>query len=361
MTNQVQSRKAPSQIRPLLAIAYYSLKAMLRNRATVFFGFVFPLLFISVFGLFGEETLNVSLGIPEGEQKGPIYEALSKVEAVTIESGSKEELVGKLEQGTIAGVLTQEEGSYKLLITQADPQQAAAVTSLVSGVVDKINLQAANAPPAVMLATEEISGRDFKFIDFFLPAIIGFALLATAVPNTSFGLVFLKKTLVLKRIFATPTKGSTILVGQSFSRLVIVLGQTLIILAVGVFAFGFNLVHGFATVVDIFILSIIGLFAFLGFGLFVAGLTNEENTVAPAAQLIVLPQFLVAGTFFPIDALPTWAQPVVNVLPLAFFNTAIRKITIEGLGFDHLLPQLAGLFVWSIVAYVAAARTFKWE
>jgi len=363
VTNQVENKKAPSQIRPLFSIAFYSLRAMTRNRATMFFGFVFPLLFISVFGLFGGSTLNVSLGIPVSQQGGLVYEALTKIEAFHIESGTREELLAKLKQGRIAGVFTVEDGSPggKLLVSKADPQQAAAVTSLVSGVVDKINLRAANVTPLLNLQVEETSGRDFKFIDFFLPAIIGFALLATAVPNTAFGLVFLKKTLVLKRIFATPTKGSTILIGQACSRLVIVLAQTLVILAVGIFAFKFNLVHGFLTIIDIFILSIIGLFAFLGFGLFVAGLSNEENTVAPVAQLIVLPQFLVAGTFFPIDSLPSWAQPLVNALPLSFFNTAIRKITIEGLGFGDLLPQLFGLAIWSAVAYFAASRTFRWE
>jgi len=358
------SKKSPGQIRPLLAIAFYSLKAMLRNRATVFFGFAFPLIFISVFGLFGDNGVSLTVGVPDNMQAGPVYEAISSSEAVRIESGSFGELKQRLEQGRIAAVLTlgKAPSSVKLLISKADPQQAAAVTSLISGVTDKINLKLANIKnPSVKLNIEEVSGRDFKFIDFFLPGIIGFALLATAVPNTAFGLVFLKKTLVLKRIFATPTKGSTILIGQAASRLVIVLAQTLVILGVGVLAFNFNLVRGPFTVIDILLLSVIGLFSFLGFGLFVAGLSNEENTVAPVAQLIILPQFLVAGTFFPIDALPGWIQPVINTLPLAFFNTAIRKITIEGLSFDHLLPELAGLAVWALIAYVAASRTFKWE
>ncbi|OGY25238.1 MAG: hypothetical protein A2Z11_01005 [Candidatus Woykebacteria bacterium RBG_16_43_9] len=355
---------SPSQIKPFFSIAFYSLRAMLRNRATVFFGFAFPLIFISVFGLFGGNGVSLTVGIPDSLQKGSMYEALSGSKAIKVEGGSEVELQKKLVQGRIAGVLKLEEtaSSIQLSISQADPQQAAAVTSLISGVVNKLNLKLANITnPPISLDIREVSGRDFKFIDFFLPGIIGFALLATAVPNTAFGLIFLKKTLVLKRIFATPTKGSTILVGQAASRLIIVLAQALVILGVGVVAFNFNLVHGFFTVTDILILSVIGLFSFLGFGLFVAGLSNEENTVAPIAQLIILPQFLVAGTFFPVDALPAWIQPAVNTLPLAFFNTAIRKITVEGLSFDHLLPQLLGLAVWSIIAYAAASRTFKWE
>src|SRR3990167_1317243 len=358
-------RKSPSQIKPLLTIAYYSLRAQLRNKATVFFGFAFPIMFIGVFGLFGSSGVSISVGISAEDQTGPVYQVISSIESVKIVTKTDNELREDLTSGQIDGILlldSANNGQVQAVISQANQEKSSAVISIVSGVVDKLNLEITGIKdPPIKFDVQEISGRDFKFIDFFLPGIIGFALLSTAVTNTAFGLVFLKKTLVLKRIFATPTKGATILVGQAASRLVIVLAQTLVILGVGVLAFKFNLVHGLWTVIDILILSIIGLFSFLGFGLFVAGLSNEENTVAPVAQLIILPQFLVAGTFFPVDALPSWIQPIVNSLPLAFFNTAIRKITVEGLSFDHLLLQLLGLAIWAAVAYTAASRTFKWE
>jgi ABC-2 type transport system permease protein len=355
--------RSPNQLKPFFAITFYSLKALLRNRATVFFGFAFPLIFISVFGLFGNNGVNLTVGVPDGQQSGPVYEALSNIEVVNVQLGTEAELQNKLSQGRISGVLSFKKSQTlpTLYISQANPQDAAAVNSLVNGVVDKLNLNIAKIVPAIKLETKEVSGRTFRFIDFFLPGMIGFALLTTAITSTSFGLIFLKKTLVLKRIFATPTKGLTILLGQGASRLVVVLAQTLIIVLVGVIAFKFNLIHGLFTLSQILLLSIIGLLSFLGFGLFVAGISNDENSAAPLSNLIVLPQFLVAGTFFPIDSLPTWIQPIVTFLPLAFFNTAIRKITVEGLNFDSLIPQLIGLTVWAVVAYLLASKTFRWE
>lgn len=365
MTDKAKTKRAaPSQIKPMLTIAFYSFKALVRNRATVFFGFAFPLFFIAAFGLIGESGLSVTVGVPDDKQTGPVYEALSNIEAVEIETGTEEELKDKLFQGRLGGVLSIDEkkNEPKLYISQADPQSAAAVRSLVSGVVDKLNLGLSNVKdPPIDLGVEEISGRTFTFIDFFLPGMIGFALLTTAITSVGFGLVFLKKALVLKRLFATPIRAYTILLGQGLSRLLFVLGQTLVIVIVGVWVFGFTLIDGPVTLFYILILSIIGLLSFLGFGLFVAGIANDENTVAPLANLFVLPQFLVAGTFFPIDVLPAWIQPIVSMLPLAFFNTAIRKITVEGLGLETILPQLAGLAVWAVISYTLASRTFKWE
>ncbi|HEY4694844.1 MAG TPA: ABC transporter permease [Candidatus Nanoarchaeia archaeon] len=360
----ILKQKAPSQLRPFWSMAYFSLRAMLRNRATFAFGFLFPVAFIAVFGLIGGGGLTISIGIPDSEQQGPIYEALKQIKAVKLEPGTESSLRQKVSQGSIAAVLLQEEETSvpTLFISAASPQTAAAAQSLVSGIVDKLNLaQSGIIDPPLKLKVEEISGRAFRYIDFALPGIIGFALLGTAINGTAFGLIFLKKTLVLKRIFATPTKGLTILLGQGGARMIVALAQAAVILAIGVLAFDFQIVHGWLTLTEVFALTALGLVAFLGFGLIIAGIATDENTVAPLTSLIVLPQFLIGGTFFPIDSLPTWIQPLANVLPLSFFNTAVRKVTIEGVSPDQILPQLVGLAVWGIIAYLVAARTFRWE
>lgn len=356
--------KSPNQIRPLLAIAYFGLRAQLRNRATVFFGFVFPLMFIFAFGFFGPSSANISIGMPEGSQATAIFQDISQIEGISIQKGNIGDLQRELSAGKLSAVLIAEndKGDVKLLVSQANQNQAEIIRSIVSGAVAKEDLALAgikNQP--LNLTVEKISGREFKFIDFFLPGMIGFAILATAVNNTAFGLIFLKKTLVLKRIFATPTKGLTILVGQGVARVVVALAQTLVIVAAGVWIFDFTLIHGLLTLIQIVFLSVIGLLAFMGFGLFIAGVATDENSVVPLTNIIVFPQFLVAGTFFPIENLPVVLQPFVNALPLAFFNSAIRKITTEGLSLDQVFPQLLGLLVWSVVAYIAASRTFKWE
>ena len=356
--------KSPNQLRPLLAIAYFGLRAQLRNRATVFFGFVFPLMFIFAFGFFGPNGASISIGIPENAGSASIYSDISKVEGLNIQKGNIVDLQKELVAGKLTAILITENGSgdVKLLISQANQNQVQISQSIVSGVIAEENLSLAgikNQP--VNLTVEKIAGRAFKFIDFFLPGMIGFAILATAVNNTAFGLIFLKKTLVLKRIFATPTKGLTILVGQGVARVIVVLAQTLVIVAAGVLIFDFTLIYGLFTILLIIFLSIIGLLAFMGFGLFIAGIATDENSVVPLTNIIVFPQFLVAGTFFPIENLPAVLQPFVKILPLAFFNTAIRKITTEGVSIDQVSPQLLGLLAWSVVAYIAAARTFKWE
>jgi len=248
------------------------------------------------------------------------------------------------------------------LTVSANPQQSGTITSVVTGVVDKLNLQLSQiTDPPITLKREEVSNRPVRYIDFALPGQIGFSLLSTAVFGTVFGLIYLKKSLVLKRMFATPTKALTILLAQGTSRLIVALLQTILILAIGVLVFKFYLPHGIITFLELLLLSTIGLVAFLGFGYFFAGIANNENSAGPLVNLITLPQFLLSGTFFSTDSFPSWVQPIANNLPLSYFNAAIRKITIEGGTLTDTIPYMLGLLAWGAVMYILASRTFKWE
>jgi ABC-2 type transport system permease protein len=99
----------------------------------------------------------------------------------------------------------------------------------------------------------------------------------------------------------------------------------------------------------------------MGFGFIVSGLAKNESTIPPFANLITLPQFLLSGTFFSVDAFPTWLQPLCNILPLTHFNNAMRNIAFEGASLVACWKELGILFIWILVVYTIASKTFKWE
>jgi len=361
------------QIPKIWSMAFYSLRAQLRNPATFAFGFIFPIVFISVFGLISSSGgLSIKLGVADSVSKQtPISQALNRVQTIKVDRGEESALRTELLRGKLDGLITTTQGDYydsrspatiKLEVSNANPQQAGAVQSILSGVIDKMNLQASGVvDPPFKLTINQVAGREFRYIDFTLPGMIGFALLSTAIFNTAFGLIFLKKTLVLKRIFATPTKPLSIILGQGLARLISAVLQTVLILAFGVLVFKFHLASGWVTFFEMLLISSLGLIVFLGFGLFISGISSDENSVAPLANLITLPQFLLSGTFFSTEAFPKIVQPIANNLPLSYLNSAMRKVATEGATLAEIWPYLAGLLIWGIVAYLLAARTFKWQ
>lgn len=360
--------KKPGQWKAYLALAWYSFRAQTRNPATFFFGFIFPIAFISIFGLIGNSSAGLRLGISDDSLTGnPVVPAIERTGAVDIETAPKAELEEQLTQGEIAGIVSVGnlgEGEYEvsLILSTGLPQEASMIKSLVSNIVAQENLKLSGvSDPPIGITENEIDGRQPRYIDFALPGQLGFAMLSTAIFGTVFGLIYLKKAGVLKRMFATPTKPLTILVAQGTSRLIMGLLQVIIILAVGVIFFQFYLPYGIVTFLNLIVVSMVGLIAFLGFGYFLAGIANDENSAGPIVNLVTLPQFLLSGTFFSTDLLPTWIQPLANNLPLSYFNVAVREIANKGASIIEVGPYILGLLVWGIVMYLLAAKTFRWQ
>jgi ABC-2 type transport system permease protein len=391
-TQRAQPERRVRQWRAFVAITWASLLSQVRNVATFFFGLLFPLVFISVFGLIGNATTSVKLGVTDGsDQTSPIYVALSHISAVQIKHGSAASLNAQLTSGQIDGVLTitavtppptglptptatPTSGpgappggplfayNVTLATSSASPQSAATARTFVQAIVDEINLRAAGIThPAIALTTEDVAGRHYSYIDFILPGQLGFSLLSIAVFGTAFGFVVLKRTLVFKRIFATPTRPATIVLGQGASRLIIAFLQVVVLLVAGVYLFHFDLANGAITFVEMLVVALFGLIAFLGFGLIIAGIFNNENAMGPVVNLITLPQFLLSGSFFPTDIFPAWVQPIANNLPLSYMNVALRKIASEGASLYDVRYPLLGILAWGVGTYVVAVLTFRWE
>ena len=119
--------------------------------------------------------------------------------------------------------------------------------------------------------------------------------------------------------------------------------------------------NGVITFLNMMVLSVIALSVFLGFGFVVSGIAKNENAVPPIANLITLPQFLLAGTFFPISNFPEWLQPVSRALPLTYLNEAMRKISFEGANLFDVRYDILILLLWGVVVYAIAVKVFKWE
>jgi ABC-2 type transport system permease protein len=343
-------------------LSWYALKASLRNRSTVFFSLVFPLVFISAFGLIGNNNPTIKMGIPDSTDKNGVVQVVKNISSIKPQNGTDAELEDLLKKGKIDAILSQTGDKVTLETASANPTTAQTAKAVVKGIVDQANLQALKVTDLpIKLENKEVTGRQSRYIDFLLPGQIGFSLLSVALFGTVFGFIALRRLSVLKRMFATPTRPITILLSQGASRMVVALLQTTIILGVGVVLFHFYLPNGWLTFLELLFISALGLVAFMGFGLFLSGLADDENAAGPLVNLVTFPQMLLSGVFFGSDLLPSWMQPVANNLPLSYFNQAVRKITTDGGSFPDTFPYLVGFLAWGVVMYLLAIKTFKWE
>jgi ABC-2 type transport system permease protein len=362
-----------SQIRATLSLTLASIRSMLKTPSAIFFGIIFPLVFILIFGLLGGDGSSAEVFfVKDVDKDNPVYKVLEETDIIrkselkTLAEAEEKLLIGQLD--AILDINVEKDQfeipKYEVVLTTSDaaPQGGALVRSVIQGIADNINLNLIKEQQKLIsVEAEEVSGREYKQIDFVLPGQLGFGLLSAGIFGTAFLILDLKKTLVLKRFYSTPINKLNILIAEGISKLVFSILQAVVIIGIGHFVFGFTLINGFSTFLIMLLLSSMGLIVFLGMGLFVSSISKSTDNVAPIANLFTLPQFLLAGTFFPIDLFPDWLQIISRLLPLTYLNEAMRMVAFEGAGLVNVLPQIGALAIWAVIVYVGTSKLFKWE
>lgn len=365
-----------SQARAIWAITKASLRSTFRSPSAVAFSVAFPFIFILVFGFIGSgsgrHVYNVRLA-PGSDTANPVFAAMQASGSFNFVKGDSARMAKLVKEGKLAGTIEiQPSGNaakpfnVRLQSTTASGDKWPQLRSAIDAVITEANrsIYPCNASIAAFDFKEERdiqTIREYKTIDFILPGQLGFSLLSAGVFGVAFMFFNLRNTLVLKRFFATPVSRTGIVLGEAFSRVIFQLVTAVVIILVGHYWFGFTLINGFVTVLQMLFLSFLGLLIFMGFGFIVSGIAKSESTIPPMANIFTLPQFLLAGTFFSIDVFPKWLQPISRALPLTYLNDALREVAFEGAGLWDVRMDILILLAWFVATYFIAVKVFRWE
>ncbi|MGC4056983.1 MAG: ABC transporter permease [Chitinophagaceae bacterium] len=344
----------------------------MKSPSAVVFSIAFPLVFIIAFGfLGGSKAFSIRLTMSkDADTTNALYQALHGNQSIKwVPYPGDKELENALKKGVVDAVLdiqTQKMlfPAYKIALNGSEAQAGKLyqLRAIINETVYNLNPElAAKMAQEVNIAISTEKIRDFKTIDFILPGQLGFSLLAGSVFGTAFIFFNMRQTLVLKRFFATPVRREIIVLSEGFARLLFQLVTAAVIIGVGYFAFDYHLIHGGATVLQMLLLCVLGVMVFMGFGFAVSGLVKSEASIPPLANMITMPQFLLAGTFFSIESFPKWLQPISRAMPLTYLNDALRRTAFEGAGLWELRTDILILLIWGVVVYIVAGKVFKWE
>jgi ABC-2 type transport system permease protein len=362
-----------SNLKALRALVKASLQSISKSPSAIVFGFAFPLIFILVFGFLGGGkgfSIHVAAA-PGSDTTNEFFQALQHVPVLKWRAETDSASVTKdLGEGNIVATIAvqkQPEGvhpKYNIVLHAASSQmdKIPQLQSVLKEVIQRQDPEIQQRIESLAKVDVQVSEvREFKTIDFILPGQLGFSLLAGSVFGTAFVFFNMRQTLVLKRFFATPVRREIIVLSEGIARMLFQLITSVVIIGIGHYAFGYTLVNGFLTFIELLVLSVVGIMVFMGFGFIISGIARSESTIPPLSNIITLPQFLLAGTFFSIDNFPKWLQPISKAMPLTYLNDAMRSVAFEGASLWTVKWDILILLGWGVLTYFVAGRVFKWE
>jgi len=338
----------------MFQLALARMREFYREPEAVFWVFGFPIVLAFALGLAFRNTGPGELQV--GVAPGAGDSAL----AATLDS-SPRLVAAVLDSGTAR--LRLRTGRIALLVVPGDPlvyryDSTRTESGLARLEVDDVLQRARGRSDRVAVRDDRVVAPGSRYIDFLIPGLLGMNLLGSGIWGVGFSVVQARQRKLLKRYMATPMRRSHYLLSFILSRLVFLLLEVVALVGFGWLLFGVAVRGSFATLA---VLTILGAFAFAGLGLLVASRAKTIEGVSGLMNLVMLPMWILSGTFFSYSRFPDAMIPFVKALPLTALNDSLRAVMIDGAGFLSLGAPVAIVMAWGAVSFAIALKIFRWR
>lgn len=353
-------------------------REFLREPEVIFWVFVFPILLVFALGIAfrntGPEKIRVAVEKSETNPTASsgLADALARSSDIEVLQLSSAEATQALRSGKVALVVrpageqsaetrgrvdTQNDTSpassfsYRYDPTRPESRQARLV-------VDDALQRAAGRSDVAHASDETFTEPGARYIDFLIPGLLGMNLMGSGLWGVGFAVVNARTKKLLKRFAATPMRRSHYLLSFVLSRLFFLVLEVAVVIAFAWFAFGFRVRGSF---VQMIFLLLLGALTFSGVGLLVAARPKTIEGVSGLMNLVMMPMWLLSGTFFSSARFPQIFQPFIKALPLTALNDSLRAVMNDGASLTTSWLAVSVLLAWCVISFIVALKIFRWQ
>jgi ABC-2 type transport system permease protein len=290
---------------------------------------------------------------------------------------SQKELTRLIDAGTVkVGVvippdfatrLTRGQAEVQVIVDASDPQVATSALNAASLLGAQRSLQILsrtaegtpmprNFAPALDMRVRAWYNPDLVSAVFIVPGLIGALLMQTTITAMAVSVVREREKGTLEALIVSPIRRWELLLGKIIPNLLVAYGQMTMALVVAHFVFDVP-IRGSLPL--LYALSLVFMMGTLGIGIFISTASRTVPQAMQLAFLTFLPSIYLSGLLFPIEGMPTGAQYLAAIIPLAYFLRIVRGIILKGVGFEYLWPSLLPLVAFGVVIFFLAVLKFR--
>lgn len=212
------------------------------------------------------------------------------------------------------------------------------------------------APLGVELQTRAWFNENLESRNFYVPGVIAILVMLTTLMLTSMAVVREKEVGTMEQVMVTPITPAEFIFGKSLPFALIAFVDVFLITLIGVFWFDVPIRGNLALLLFATLLYVL---TTLGIGLMISTVSQTQQQAMMSTFFFYLPAVLLSGFMFPIANMPRIIQALTYLNPLRYFLVVIRGIFLKGVGTAVLWPQLLALGAMGILTFWMASRRFE--
>lgn len=351
-------------MRGLKALTIAQTKGFLRDRQTLFWILLFPLMFLLIFGsIFRDAGTSQSNLVVVG--KVALVDSLPAEARAAFDelfdvtrTDDRDAALDQVRTGEQDAALEMSGTTVVLHYTLADQVKAARIRGTIESFVNGANIALSGRPPTFTLDARSVEDDSLQPIQYIAPGILGWAIAMGAIFGAGLPLVQWRQSKLLRRIRLSPTSTAALVGSRTVVTLAVALVQMVIFLGVGVLVFGLKLTNYWWMAIPLVVAAAL---AFMTVGLVVGAVSKSPEGASGLANLIIMPMAFLSGSFIPLDGAPPWMTGVAKVLPLGHLNQGMLDVMVRGEGPGAVLMPIGVLLAFGLVFGALAVRLFRWE
>ncbi|GIX00920.1 MAG: hypothetical protein KatS3mg111_4252 [Pirellulaceae bacterium] len=191
---------------------------------------------------------------------------------------------------------------------------------------------------------------------FFVPGLVGIILQLVTLFLTSFAIVREREQGTLEQLFVTPVSRSGLLLGKLVPYAAVGFIEVLLVLTVMVYLFQVPIAGDLLLLLGLALLFIV---CSLAMGLLVSTVATTQIEAMQFAFLIMLPSVLLSGFVFPRSEMPLPVHMLSYAIPVTYFIEILRGIVLRGAEVVDLTVWIGGLGLCCVAILMLSLVRFR--
>jgi ABC-2 type transport system permease protein len=316
-----------------------------RDRRTLAMLIVMPLLLLVIFGYAANFYVSSVKAAVVGPQATVAASVLPDFFDVTVvdTTGDRSTAEELLRDNTVDVAFVTGETPVVALVDGSNLFAAQSIVSVLNRLGDKVSTQVLYNP-------------ELKTSWVMIPAIIGLILTFIGTIVTSIGLVREREAGTLEQLAVMPIKPSQVILGKISPYFLVASLDMVVVTVIGMLLFGVPFNGNFL----VFALgAALFLFVVLGLGVFISTISQTTGQAIQTAFFFLLPQILLSGMIFPLDAMAAGVRWIGYLLPLTYFTMISQGVMLRGASLASLWLPFLVLTVMAVVVFTGATLRFR--
>jgi ABC-2 type transport system permease protein len=195
-----------------------------------------------------------------------------------------------------------------------------------------------------------------SYVEFVIPGLLMMTMISSVMTGLPRAIAYEKDIGTMNGFLAAPISRFSIIGGKALGRIIRGFIQGILSLILAIVLFRINV---YGNLLSIFAILFLGVFSFVGLGIVLTSIAEDEETASMIIMTLTLPMMFLSGIFFPIQMMPSFMQTISKWLPFTYAVDAMRRVMVFGATLGNVYTDVLVMLVFGIATLIIAIPVFE--